>query len=162
MLDSKRNVSSSAISKCTKKVQIERVMSFENSSVPLNLFKDDGAMVAADWKSDFLKKFEQVLPNEVILKLHNIDAIVFDAHAAIQLLPGPDKNEPKTCKSMAQDFINYILRQSNGCQQIHIVFDKYNETSTKNGTRQRRGNSGLIYLPGQNVKKIGNNFYIVE
>ena len=69
-----------------KKVSLERVMSFENSSVPLSLFTDDG-MMSTTKKSDVMGKLEDFVSNDQILhKISSVESILFDGMAVIQML----------------------------------------------------------------------------
>ena len=43
------------------KVPPDRVFSFENTTVPLSMFTDEGKMIQTK-KSDFMKKLEELLP----------------------------------------------------------------------------------------------------
>ena len=47
-----------------KKVSLQRVMSFENSPVPLSMFTDDGDMMSGK-KADFLHKIEGLIADIV-------------------------------------------------------------------------------------------------
>ena len=72
------------------KVPHERVMSYENSSVPLSMFKTDGTMNGSEAKSDFLHKLEGLLPDRKQTTLRGgCDAIIFDGNALINVLPAP-------------------------------------------------------------------------
>ena len=46
-----------------KQVLLKRVMSFENATVPLSLFTDDGEMISPT-KSDFMHKLEELIPRD--------------------------------------------------------------------------------------------------
>lgn len=75
-----------------KEVSLERVMSFENSSVPLSLFTDDGMMCTTK-KFDFMAKLEELVPNETIVQnISDIDCILFDGMAVIQILLPPQSS----------------------------------------------------------------------
>lgn len=78
--------------KSFKKVSLERVMSFENSSVLLSLFTDDGMMCTTK-KSDFMAKLEELVPNETIVQnVSDIDCILFNGMAVIQILLPPQSS----------------------------------------------------------------------
>ena len=48
------------------KVPLQRVMSFENTNVPLSMFKEDGSIVLPkENKADFANKLEAMLPNKI-------------------------------------------------------------------------------------------------
>ena len=133
-----------------KKVPASRVMSFENSPVPLSIFQDDGTMIGADRKADFLHKLEGLIPGRKITAINGADAIIFDAHAVIKALPAPNSSFTHTFEDMAKGFVRYILNHSDGITQIHVVFDKYEQNSTKNATREKRGMSDITYHITQN------------
>lgn len=129
-----------------KKVPTDRVMSFENCPVPLSLFKEDGSIIAADRKSDFLHRLEALLPAQRITAFKTSGAaIIFDGHAVVQALPAPGPTTLRTFKDMAKEFLTYILQHSEGASQIHVVFDKYFENSIKSATRLKRGENCLKY-----------------
>ena len=129
-----------------KKVPLRRVLSFENAPVPLSLFTDSGAMISSA-KSQFLHRLEDILPGEKITEIGSADAMLFDGHAVIQSLPPPNSAVQKTTfRDMASKFVNHIIHKSvavagNDVKQMHIVFDRYEENSIKNATREKRGNN---------------------
>ena len=69
----------------TKKVPLLRVLSFENSPVPLSMFKEDGTMITSK-KSEFMHRLEALVPNKITTISEIVDATVYDGHAVIQLL----------------------------------------------------------------------------
>lgn len=123
-----------------KKVPLERVVSFENAPVPLSMFTDDGSMCVTK-KSDFMQKLEVLAGPEHIIRdgseISNIDCIVFDGMAIVQMLQ--PKSAKSTYQQMAEGFWSYILSQSAGVSNLHIVFDRYEDNSVKIQTRERRG-----------------------
>ena len=135
-----------------KKVPLKRVLSFENSPVPLSLFTDDGNMTTCA-KSDFMHNLEELVPGEKITTIQRSDVVIFNGHASIQMLGVPNTVEKVTFKNIAQRFLAYILHTSSTItasntlvQQVHIVFDKYTKDSIKAQTRARRGEGqGHIY-----------------
>ena len=62
---------------CRKKVPLHRVLSFENSPVPLSLFAEDGVMVSCT-KSDFMHKLEDLVPGTNVNQIEGCDAVIFD------------------------------------------------------------------------------------
>ena len=123
-----------------KKVPLQRVFSFENSPVPLSLFSEDGAPLSGV-KSQFMHKLEDLLPGDKLTSVKGSEAMIFDGHAIIQMLPGPSLKEKVTFKDMAVNFLDYILHSSaqhGTIHQIHVVFDRYDADSIKNQTREKR------------------------
>ena len=79
-----------------------------------------------------------------VTSIASTDCIIFDAMAAIQMLPVPSKTVKVTFFDMAEQFRDYILQNSHiydSFSQIHIVFDRYEPNSLKGLTRQKRGDS---------------------
>ena len=127
-----------------KKVPLERVLSFENAPVPLSIYHEDGSMISCV-KSDFMHKLE-TLHEGKITSVQSPDCIIFDAMAIIQMLPTPSKPGKVTFLDMAEQFLHHILQASRAeksIDQIHIVFDRNDENSLKQQTRQKRGDTGI-------------------
>ena len=59
----------------SKKVPLKRVLSFENSPVPLSLFTDDGNMRACA-KSDFMHKLEDMVTGEKTTSIQASNAVI--------------------------------------------------------------------------------------
>ena len=114
----------------TKQVPLQRVLSFENAAVPLSLFADDGTPLSCV-KSQFMQKLEELVPGEKITSVQIVDAVIFDGHAIVQMLPGPSGTGLVTFRDMADNFLRHILLVSDlhGAQQIHIAFDRYDTDS---------------------------------
>ena len=122
-----------------KKVPLERVLAFENATVPLSLFCDDGKMVSTK-KSDFLDKLESLIEPETVLRtVKDVDSIVFDGMAIIQMLPVPTSAAKPTYDDMASLFWKHVLCVSEGIPAVHVVFDRYLLNSLKSQTREKRG-----------------------
>ena len=118
-------------------------MSYDNTPVPLSIFQKDGTMIPADHKSAFLMKLG--LPGRKITAVDHADAIIFDGDAVITSLHHPESAVTHTFEDMAKAFVSYILSHSDGIQNIHVVFDKYEENSTKDATSEKRGKNGITY-----------------
>lgn len=68
-------------------------MSFENAHVPLGMFLEDGTMFYGT-KCEFMHKLEDLIPGDSITYLPNVDIIIWDGHAVIQLMSvvkGPNR-----------------------------------------------------------------------
>ena len=123
-----------------KKVPLERVLSFENATVPLSLFCDNGN-IGTTKKSDFLEKLESLTEPDTVLRTapEGADCIVFDGMAIVQMLPIPTTAAKPTYDDMASLFWKRIMCVSEGIPTIHAVFDRYLENSLKSQTREKRG-----------------------
>ncbi|KAH3897357.1 hypothetical protein DPMN_021545 [Dreissena polymorpha] len=121
-----------------KKVLAERLFSYENATVPVSMFSEEGKMIIAK-KSAFMHKIEGLL-TDVLHDIEKPDTIIFDGTAIIQSIV--IQSEQSTFKDMTTLFENYIVstsRKYKSVQQIHIIFDTYSENSLKEETRRRRG-----------------------
>ena len=58
-------------------------------------------------------------------------------HVVIEALPVPSSAIAHTLKNMAKEIVPYIPWHCDGSNNIHAVFDKYNENSIKNATHQK-------------------------
>lgn len=119
---------------------LDRVLSFENAPVPLSLFHDDGTMTSTK-KSDFLEKLENLVgPENIPRSAQDVDCVVFDGMAIVQMLQPPTGSKP-TYQQMAERFWTYIISACRPTSHVHVVFDRYEENSLKSQTRQKRGES---------------------
>lgn len=90
-----------------KKLPLDRVMSFENSTVPLRLFNEDGSMRLPNSKSDFMTKLEQLNQQPLPpLESQQADCLIVDGHFVIQLLL----------------FLPRYHLSSNGCKVLSVCF----------------------------------------
>ena len=149
--------------KSFKKIRLQRVLSFENAPEPLSIFNEERSFVSCV-KSNFMHKLETMYDGKVT-SIASTDCIICDAMAAIQMLPVPSKTVKVTFVDMAEQFRDYILRNSHiydSFSQIHIVFDRYEPNSLKGLTRQKRGDSVIgqkIYIqPDMAIPKEGKKF----
>jgi hypothetical protein len=121
-----------------KRVPIQRVMSFENSPVPLSMFTEEG-LIATCNKSDYMHKLEELVPGDGIAAVDLCDTIIFDGHAIIQALSTPNIIVKATFKYMADAFMSHIMSHSKNIASLHVVFDRYLDNSIKCQTREKRG-----------------------
>ena len=69
----------------TKRLPQQRVLLFENATVPLSLLVNDGTPLPCV-KSYFMHKPEDLLPGEKITSIAEADAIISQGHAVIQMI----------------------------------------------------------------------------
>ena len=119
-----------------KQVPLKRVMSFENATVPLSLFTDDGEMISPT-KSDFMHKLEEKVAEEITITVENVGCMLFDGMAVIQMLQ-PETSK-KTYRDMTNMFWKYIMSNSKGVKRVKMFFDRYVPDSSKSQTRTKRG-----------------------
>ncbi len=95
----------------SKEVAIQRVMSFENSQVPLSLFKDDGTFVRSK-KSAFLHKLNKLLPGPSPMGINSLDCLINYGNAFIQYLP-PVHIDRITFRNMADKLLQVVMSNVN-------------------------------------------------
>ena len=91
----------------SKRVPLERLISYEDTAVPLSIFSDDGGILSGT-KSVFMQKLESILPNEPITSITNADAVIVDANATLYELQVPATLN-STYDQMAGKFTNHTL-----------------------------------------------------
>ena len=100
-----------------KQVPLKRAMSFENATVPLSLFTDDGEMISPT-KSDFMHKLEEKVAEEITITVENVGCMLFDGMAVIQILQ-PETSK-KTYRDMTNMFWKYIMSNSKGVKRVKM------------------------------------------
>ena len=73
--------------------------------------------------------------------MEKTDCIIFDAMVVIQMLRAPSKTVNLTFVDMDEQYIVYIIQNSHihaSILQIHIVFDRYDESILSPNTPKRR------------------------
>ena len=121
-----------------KMVSLTRVMSFENTSVPLSMFTEDGKMISCA-KSQIVPCLEGLTES-----IPSCDTVIYDGHVCIQMIYLPQISGTVMFEDMARRFCDFLLNNSkhsnNGSSvtQLHVVFDRYLRDSIKVQTMQKR------------------------
>lgn len=126
----------------------DAVGKYEFSVVPRSLFAPDGAMFHCSMKSSLMEILEKLPANnetmafvtsknvskaEVPMKI----VVIVDAMAEVQALV--KSNDVRHCSELAQSFTEHILQKYNNCDELRLIFDRYDvEDSLKFATRERR------------------------
>ena len=69
--------------------------------------------------------------------IKDVDSIVFDGMAIIQMLPVPTSAAKPTYDYMASLFLKHVLCVSEGIPAVHVVFDRYLVKSLRSQTREK-------------------------
>lgn len=135
----------------SREVDISEVMSHELSPVPTALFEDSGDMRSAKSKSA-LKKITQVEVVPTRSTLQNITCTIIDGCALLWI--------PNWPTGTVQDYVDkfkYHIGLKLVSTDVYLVFDRYNDMSTKDCTRKLRG-TGRVHqlspnttLPAQKI-----------
>ena len=89
-------------------------------------------------KSDFMHKLKNLIsPDYLVTFQDELLAVIFDGHAFIQMLPPADSIFPQKFLDIDLQFWSNFMSSSVAIQ-IHIVFDRYSDSSMKGNTRQQR------------------------
>ena len=87
-------------------------MSLEYAPVPLSLFDKNGKMIAYK-KSDFMEKLETLInPHLFLNEFSDIDCVIFDGMAIIQMLKPVSLNIKPTFCDLAHKFWAHIFHKS--------------------------------------------------
>ena len=100
-------------------------------------------MLGAEKKAEFLHKLEGLVPEPKVHEV-NSDAVTHDDHAVIRCLIFHSSNT--TFGEKAKQFVTYLRNHWKKGSEIHVVFDRYHDDSTKGGTREKRGNFSNMYI----------------
>ena len=121
-----------------RKIDLNKVLQHELSSIPLSLAKVSGDMnsTAKAELAKIITKNEKILPNVTELHTRQRTCVLVDGHAYIQTL-GKSKS-CKTFEEYARVFFKSLLINV-GENDIDIVFDRYISSSIKSTTRTKRG-----------------------
>ncbi|KAK3746101.1 hypothetical protein QZH41_015518, partial [Actinostola sp. cb2023] len=124
----------------------EAVGLYEFSVVPSSLFAADGTMLHCSCKSalmHILEKLKGETSSGVTSDTNSESAYVqvkvsvVDGMAEVQSLDKPDWI--KSCQQLADHFSNRLFSKYDGCQEIRLIFDRYDvPSSLKTATRTRR------------------------
>lgn len=153
-----------AISQNRKDVDLKLVLSFPLTAIPSSLFQLDGSRRTTN-KSDFLHCIEQDFKSEIITQLpasEELGIIVIDGMAELQALSSKSFTD---FNNLGNTILQSIVYRLNYVDQVHLVYDRYDDTSLnpKQEERYRRyGAGGKAYnIHGNGVlndfKKILSN-----
>ena len=140
------------VSKSRPNINLEETIGrHELSVVPRSMFAADGTMLHCHVKSNLMAILEKLPRNDTDKdsglrdseeELEDMPApapvkvAVVDAMADVQSL---QKLENITnCSQLADQFTNRILERYKDADEVHLVFDRYDVTSLKCATRDRR------------------------
>ena len=116
---------------------------YEFSVVPRSMFHSDGSMSFASDKSSLMHEIEKITKGdsscdedsvgdaEQDRALHRV--IMFDGMGVVNKLKKSDAI--RTCKDLADVFVQRILGESNNYQVVAMIFDRYMVSSLKSKTR---------------------------
>lgn len=144
------------VCKARPNINLEDVVGrYELSVVPRSMFAPDGAMLHSSTKSNLMEILEK-LPGDDAVTVRainkdesegpNISVSIVDAMAEVQALTKP--KDVRNCSELAQTFTERILQKYCDCDELRLIFDRYDvESSLKLATREKRqeGQPSIAY-----------------
>ena len=121
-----------------RKVDLHSVLKYELMPVPVALAEMNGSLrtgqksVLADILASGIK-----CPSEI--QLRGSSCLLIDGLALVAAIGRP--SGAQTFGDFADSFQSAVLQAGSRYQQIHVIFDRYQEDSIKSGTRKRRTKS---------------------
>ena len=120
---------------------------YKFSVVPRALFTTDGSLHPTTDKSVIAKELRNIChidTNDMIIEGHQeYKAIVFDGMAVVHRI-NIKKAKIKNCRDFATTFTDIIFSESDGFDEIRIIFDRYDKKSLKSQTRSKRTHGVLV------------------
>ena len=110
---------------------------YEFSVVPRSLFAADGTLYSCQDKSKVAKALYDLQVEETPAPSNDKKVIIFNGMAVVNRI-SIKKMKLKTCRNFAEKFVEIIYDDSNGYDEIRIIFDLYESASLKNKTRATR------------------------
>ncbi|KAK3733482.1 hypothetical protein QZH41_007067 [Actinostola sp. cb2023] len=121
----------------------EAVGQYEFSIVPRSLFAADGTMLHCSLKSSLMGILEKLHDNSTANANEDqqtatrVKVSIVDAMAEVQSLDKPEWI--RNCSQLAEHFNNRIFHKYNDCDEVRVIFDRYDlPTSLKAATRDKR------------------------
>jgi hypothetical protein len=136
----------------------DAIGTYEFRALPPSLFSSDGSLLMCTDKSKLMGILESLATEESASAAISDDPLDHgpnDAKKAVAILDGmvyvQAFGKPatvNTCADYATQFLQYVFRKVDECDEVHLVFDTYNLTnSLKTATRERRlgGHRETVY-----------------
>lgn len=127
-----------------RKSDMSTFFSHENHHFPPSL--SDNGNLRFGKKSDLLNILDKDSPND---RLDYVDVKLLDGAAVVHFLP-PTTNIVTFDDYADHVFIPHINKQLESCKRVDVVWDKYNPTSLKEATREKRGKGVRRKCEGRN------------
>ena len=138
------------VSKSRPNINLEETIGrHELSVVPRSMFAADGTMLHCHVKSNLMAILEKLPRNDT-----DKDSGLRDSEEELEDMPAPVKvavvdamadvqslqklENITNCSQLADQFTNRILERYKDADEVHLVFDRYDVTSLKCATRDRR------------------------
>ena len=132
---------------------------YEFSVVPQSLFSSDGSLHQTADKSTVARELHKAITCDNVVNAPSEDGehkvIIFDGMAVVNRID-IKKSRIKTCKEFATTFCNIIFAESEGFDEVRIIFDRYDKKSLKNQTRSKRTHGNAVQYHIQDEAIIGH------
>ena len=119
-------------------------VTYESAVVPRSLFSPDGSVLLDTNKSTLMHETEKAIASDRgnnvdlnILETNSVPKIViFDGMALINRIK--KDVQITTCKDLAETSTRVVHHESEGYDEVRLIFDHYQENSIKDQTRNKR------------------------
>lgn len=134
------------VSQKRQDVDLEKLIGdYEFSIIPRSIFNFAGKLLLCSDKRKLMHTIEEIAAeqckeDETTGEVEPMIKKVVDGMALVNKLN--ISKETKTCKDLKDQFIARLLRESRSFSEVRLVFDRYQEGSLKEQTREKR-TSGL-------------------
>ena len=120
----------------------------EFSVIPRSLLTMDGILHQINDKATIAREIQEVyhdLEDMIGDDRRQRKVMIIDGMAVVNRI-NIKKSKIKNCQEFAEPFINIVLHEATGCDEIRVVFDRYIEDSLKAQTRSKQtGNLPVHY-----------------
>ena len=129
---------------------------YEFSVVPQSLFSSDGSLHQTADKSTVARELHKAITCDNVVNAPSENGehkvIIFDGMAVVNRID-IKKSRIKTCKEFATTFCNIIFAESEGFDEVRIIFDPYDKKSLNNQPRSKRthGNAAQYYIQDEAI-----------
>lgn len=127
-----------AVIAAKRTVDLEFLLTYPLTSVPLSICRPDGTMAHTD-KSALFSLLEEKVEEHGNPK--KVSSHLIDGNFLLHCLP---PNLPPTYGGLSREVLHFILAYPS--ERVDIVFDTYEEPSIKDCERDRRGAEETVYL----------------
>ena len=117
---------------------------FEFTVVPRSMFRQDGSLLLGTDKATVMHEIENMIPGNNGDHHHQTSGntipqqkvVIFDGMAVVNRIKKTQDIE--TCKDLAASFTQIVLYEAKDYEEIRMIFDRYQENSIKDQTRNKR------------------------
>ena len=126
-----------------RNIDFKDVLSFELAALPTSLFNDTGTMRVCSSKAELKNKTCVEISSR---NVPQTNCIILDGCAILRIIPWSASSQTK--EALVSDYVSAFkvyLKRKLEHWDVYLVFDKYNDFSTKSSARSERTSSQRLY-----------------